>query len=70
MAKKKNIIKRVRTELELTQKELGKLLSINPKVISLYELGHRNPYPRTAHKIMRLLEEKTGMIVVESDFGL
>ncbi len=49
-----------RRERGLTQDELGRRIGISPKLISMYERGHRPIRPERAIEIMRAMQSAGG----------
>lgn len=47
-------MKKIRTQLQLTQRELAALLGISPSSICMYEKGQRNLPPKAALKLAQL----------------
>lgn len=52
-------IRKFRTELKLTQKELGKAIGTTQQMIAQYENGQRNPKIETLNKIAKALHTTT-----------
>jgi len=51
-----------RRECGLTQDELGRRIGISPKLISMYERGHRPIRPERAIQITRALQSAGGPV--------
>ncbi|WP_196593350.1 helix-turn-helix domain-containing protein [Pectinatus sottacetonis] len=56
-------IKELRTEKNLTQKELANLLSLTPKMISFYELGQRTPPSDIILKLAEIFNVSTDYLL-------
>lgn len=55
MDKKENLVKDLRTELNLSQNDLAVKVGVTPKYIGFIENGERNPSLQVAKKISKVL---------------
>lgn len=63
-------LKELRQELNLTQRELAKILSISPTCYAGYEQGYRQPDLKTLKKIANFFNVSTDFLLgKEDDFG-
>lgn len=51
---KEILLREYRESIGLTQTELGKLVGVNPRTISAYELGTRKPSTKVAVKLTKI----------------
>lgn len=55
---KKILLREYRESISLTQSELGKLVGVDARTISAYELGTRKPSMKIAIKLTRVFNAK------------
>ena len=60
-------IKELRTQKNLTQKELAVLISLTPKMISFYELGQRIPPSDIIIKLAKIFAVSTDYLLGETN---
>lgn len=57
------IIKELRTNQKLTQKELAESLNLTPKMVSFYELGQRTPPSDIIIKLSKIFDVSTDYLL-------
>ena len=60
-------LKRLRTEKDVSQEELGNILNLSKSTISLYESGKREPDYNTLNKIAQYFNVSTDYLLGNSD---
>lgn len=63
-------LKQLRTEFKMTQSDLGKLLSVSPSAIGMYEAGKRDPDTTTVKILSEIFSVSADYLLGISDLRI
>lgn len=63
----KDRLKELRSEKQITQRELANLLQLSPSTIAMYETGQRMPDPETLQRIADFFNVSTDFLLGRTD---